>query len=77
MWQRFTLDDVRTIGHYLGVLILFLAASMAVPFVVALAFQEWKPATHYLLAIGISLILGSGLRLLRVAPARLSRRRRS
>ena len=40
MWQRFTLDDVRTIGHYLGVLILFLAASMAVPFVVALAFQE-------------------------------------
>lgn len=74
MWQRFTLDDVRTIGHYLGVLILFLAASMAVPFVVALAFQEWKPATHYLLAIGISLILGSGLRLLRVAPARLSRR---
>ena len=44
MWQRFTLDDVRTIGHYLGVLILFLAASMAVPFVVALAFQEWKRA---------------------------------
>ena len=74
MWQRFTLNDVRTIGHYLGVLILFLAAAMAVPFVVALAFQEWKPAANYLLSIGISLILGSALRLLRVAPARLSRR---
>ena len=74
MWQRFTLNDVRTIGHYLGVLILFLAAAMAVPLVVALAFQEWKPAANYLLSIGISLILGSALRLLRVAPARLSRR---
>ena len=47
---------------------------LAVPFVVALAFQEWKPAANYLLSIGISLILGSALRLLRVAPARLSRR---
>ena len=74
MWQRFTLNDVRTIGHYLGVLILFLAAAMAVPLVVAIVFQEWKPAANYLLSIGISLILGSALRLLRVAPARLSRR---
>ena len=39
MWQRFTLNDVRTIGHYLGVLILFLAAAMAVPIVMSLAFQ--------------------------------------
>lgn len=74
MWQRFTLNDVRTIGHYLGVLILFLAAAMTVPFVVALAFQEWRPAANYLLSIGVSLILGSALRLLRVTPVRLSRR---
>ncbi|MEE0845574.1 MAG: potassium transporter TrkG [Eggerthellaceae bacterium] len=74
MWQRFTLNDVRTIGHYLGVLILLMAAAMAVPFLVALAFREWKPAASYLLSIGISLILGSALRLLRVTPARLTRR---
>lgn len=74
MLQRFTLDDVRTIGHYLGVLILFMAVALAVPFLVALAAQEWKPAANYFLAIGISLTLGSALRLLRVSPARLSRR---
>lgn len=74
MWQRFTLSDLRTIGHYLGVLILFMAVALAVPFAVACVFQEWKPAANYLLAIGISLVLGSALRLLRIAPARLTRR---
>lgn len=74
MLQRFTLDDVRTIGHYLGVLILFMSVALAVPFIVALVAQEWKPAANYLLAIGASLTLGSALRLLRVNPVRLSRR---
>lgn len=74
MLQRFTLDDVRTIGHYLGVLILFMSVALAVPLVVALVAQEWKPAANYLLAVGVSLTLGSALRLLRVNPVRLSRR---
>lgn len=74
MLQRFTLDDVRTIGHYLGVLILFMSVALAVPLVVALVAQEWKPAANYLLAVGVSLTLGSTLRLLRVNPVRLSRR---
>lgn len=74
MLQRFTLDDVRTIGHYLGALILFMSVALAVPLVVALVAQEWKPAANYLLAVGVSLTLGSALRLLRVNPVRLSRR---
>ena len=57
MWQRFTLYDVRVIGHYLGVLVLFSSLALLVPFVTALACAEWTPATHYLLTIGIALIV--------------------
>lgn len=73
MWQRFTIYDLRVIGHYLGVLILFSSIALVVPLVTAIACQEWKPAAHYLLTIGISLILGSALRFLRIEPGRLNR----
>lgn len=73
MWQRFTLYDVRVIGHYLGVLVLFSTFALLVPFATAIACGEWKPAAHYLLTIGISLIVGSALRFLRVEPGRLNR----
>ena len=73
MWQRFTLYDVRVIGHYLGVLVLFSSLALLVPFVTALACAEWTPATHYLLTIGIALIVGSALRFLRIDPGRLNR----
>lgn len=71
MWQRYTLYDVRVIGHYLGVLISVFALALAVPFLTALVFQEWEAATRYLLTIGIALIVGSLLRLLRIQPGRL------
>ncbi len=73
MWQRFSLYDVRVIGHYLGALILFFALALVVPFVVALFCHEWEPASHYLLTIGIALIVGNALRFLRIAPGRLNR----
>ncbi|WP_172136491.1 TrkH family potassium uptake protein [Adlercreutzia sp. ZJ473] len=74
MWQRFTLYDLRVIGHYLGTLIMFSALLMAVPLTVALLFQEWEPAARYLAAAGGALTLGSLLRFLRVEPCRLTRR---
>ena len=74
MWQRFTLYDLRVIGHYLGTLILFSALIMAVPLLVALIFQEWEPAARYLFSIGIALTAGALLRFLRVEPGRLNRR---
>ena len=46
MWQRFTLYDLRVVGHYLGTLILFFAVLMLVPFGTALVFQEWEPAKN-------------------------------
>lgn len=73
MWQRFTLYDVRVIGHYLGVLVLFSCLALLVPFVTAIACGEWAPAAHYLLTIGVALIVGSGLRFLRIDPGRLNR----
>lgn len=74
MWQRFTLYDLRVIGHYLGTLILFSAALMVVPFLTALVFQEWEPAARYLYSIGFALTAGALLRFLRIEPCRLSRR---
>ena len=73
MWQRLTLYDVRVIGHYLGVLLLFFSLALLVPFLTAIACGEWRPAARYLLTIGVSLTAGSLLRFLRIEPGRLSR----
>lgn len=73
MWQRFTLYDIRVIGHYLGVLILFSSLALLIPFFTALIFAEWEPAARYLMTIGISLIAGTMLRFLRIEPGRLNR----
>ena len=73
MWQRFTFDDLRAIGHYLGMLVLFSALLMVVPLVTALVFQEWDPASRYFYSIGIALVVGSGLRFCRIQPGRLNR----
>ena len=72
MWLRFTLFDVRVVAHYLGVLVSFFTIALAVPLGVAIAMQEWEPASRYLLAEGITLIVGSGLRLLCVQPGKLT-----
>lgn len=73
MWQRFTLYDIRVIGHYLGVLILFSSLALLIPFFTALIFAEWEPAARYLLTIGVSLVIGTALRFLRIEPGRLNR----
>lgn len=73
MWQRFSLYDIRVIGHYLGMLVLFSALLMVVPFVTALVFQEWDPAYRYLYSIGIALVVGSLLRFFRIQPGKLNR----
>lgn len=73
MWQRFTLYDVRVVGHYLGVLILFSSFALLIPLITAIACLEWEPAGRYLMTIGISLIVGSLMRFLRIEPGRLNR----
>ena len=46
---------------------------MLIPLITALVFQEWEPATRYFLAAGISLTIGSLLRMAKVDPGRLTR----
>lgn len=72
MWPRFSLYDLRVIGHYLGVLTSFFSLALLAPLITALIFQEWEAASRYLLGVGVALIVGSGLRMLRVQPGRLT-----
>lgn len=73
MWHRFTFNDVRIIGHYLGVLILVAAIGLIAPIITAIAFAEWAVLPRYILAAGIFLIVGSALRFLYITPGSLSR----
>ena len=72
MWERLTWSDVRIIAHYLGVLLSFMSAGFAIPFVVALLCEEWESAAHYLLVAGIALIVGTLLRFLHIRPGKIS-----
>ncbi len=73
MWQRFTFYDLKVIGHYLGMLILYSALLMGVPLITALILQEWEPACRYLYSIGIALVAGTLLLFCRIQPGRLNR----
>lgn len=73
MWQRYTFYDLRVIAHYLGVLLVYTGAAMAVPLVTAAASSEWEPAARYLFSMGIALTVGSAMRMLRIEPGRLNR----
>ena len=73
MWQRLSLYDLRVIGHYLGVLILFTTLGLVLPLLPSIVFGEWNATERYLLTIGVFLISGSALRFLRIQPGRLTR----
>lgn len=72
MWQRFTLYDLRVIGHYLGTLVMYSTLLMVLPLLVAIVFGEWEPACRYLFSIGITLFSGSILRFCYINPSRLN-----
>lgn len=59
MWVSLDKRDVGAIVRYTGVMVLALAATMAVPFVVALISQEWDPALDYLAGGGITSAIGA------------------
>ena len=74
MWVRFSLLDLRVIGHYLGTLILLVGAIMLVPVLIALLAGEWSIAINYLIGIGAAGIAGSALRMVKVSPSLLNRK---
>ena len=73
MWPRFTWSEVRVVGHYLGSLVLCSSLMYVIPFLTALAFAEWEPAARYLFMTGLCIVIGAGMRFLRVEPGRLNR----
>ena len=72
MWKRFTFEDIRIIAHYLGTLTSLFSVALLIPLGTAIIFQEWEPATRYLLAVGISLTIGSLLRMSKIDPGKLT-----
>jgi trk system potassium uptake protein TrkH len=58
MILRPRLEDIKTIGYYLGKVIVGLALTMLVPILAALAFREINPALDFCISMGISFLLG-------------------
>ncbi|MDD5806245.1 MAG: potassium transporter TrkG [Eggerthellales bacterium] len=75
MWQRFTIEDLRVICHYLGLLIMGMAALELVPIAAGVIMGEWTPVSHYLLCAGVTLIVGNCLRMVIPIPGKLTQKR--
>jgi len=52
------LEDIKTIGYYLGKIILGLGLTMLIPIIIGLAFGEINPVLDFLIGIEIALIFG-------------------
>jgi len=74
MWVRFTLAEARGIAHYLGVLVLGMAAVMLVPLVTAVAVAEWEPALDYFIGSTVAAVIGLALMLADVTAPQISHR---
>lgn len=73
MWQKYSFYDFRMITHYLGVIISLSGLAMLAPFIIALIFQEWAPATRYFFSAGLALVVGGSMRLVRIVPGHMTR----
>lgn len=74
MWPRFYKSDLPIIAHYLGSLVLLMGCVMLIPLLVGCAMQEWAIVSHYVVGLGIALVVGSLLRLCKISPTLLNRR---
>ena len=73
MVTRLHLEDWRIICHYLGALILLMAAVMCIPFALALALDELDQAAIFLKCIGMTGIVGAALTLAQVKRGTMMR----
>lgn len=73
MLPRFHAKDFSTVGHYLGVLLVITGSLMFVPVIVAALFGERAQIPLFVFGAGLTLLVGSLLRLLRASQ--LDRRR--
>ena len=66
MFTRLHFEDWRIICHYLGALVLIMAAAMCVPFFLAIALGELASAAKFVKAIGITMLCGAVLVLAKI-----------
>lgn len=67
MWTRLRIEDLRTIVHYAGILVVGIGLAMIVPLVTAVALGEWDPAMRYVLGIGVASTVGTSMALVRTS----------
>ncbi len=71
MLLRPTVHDLRLIAHDLGRILAVVAVAGLLPLAWAIARQEWRPASHLLVMIGLCVLAAGGAELL--TPARRKR----
>ncbi len=72
MWIRLRIADLETIVHYTGIFVAGIGAVMVVPLATAVLAAEWAPAMDYLLGIGVALVVGLSMALVRPAQHRIT-----
>lgn len=74
MWPRFSTDDFRVVGHYLGSILIIFSAVMLIPMGYALYKGEYDPLFDFVLSAGVLITIGSLLRFSKLhAPGILPR----
>jgi trk system potassium uptake protein TrkH len=71
VWVRLDRSDLGTIIHYSGMFVVGVGLAMLVPLVTALAASEWDPALDYVLGIGVALVAGLGMMLVKTHGHRI------
>lgn len=73
MWPRLRIDDVRAVVNTLGAVVTAVALAMLIPLAAALVCREWGPAVDFTASFGLTLVLGSAMRLVRPKSRGLTR----
>lgn len=61
MWVPLSLKEIKGIVHYVGVLLMGMAAVMVVPLITALLWREWDPALDYLVGVSATVAVSAAL----------------
>ncbi|MBR2834892.1 MAG: TrkH family potassium uptake protein [Coriobacteriales bacterium] len=65
MWPRLRIDDVCTIVHFLGTMVLAIGVVMLIPLLVALLCNEPEPALDFFVGFGVAFVAGAAMRLVK------------
>ncbi|MBS3956019.1 MAG: TrkH family potassium uptake protein [Clostridiales bacterium] len=72
MWVRLYSPDMRTILHFVGILVTGIGLAMIIPLVVGVLAREWDAALDFALGAGVSCAVGMALMHAEVRPSRMN-----